>query len=100
VALKILAQDNDRHELDVLKRIKTATQSTPEHIINLLDYFEIGDEETHLCLVLEVMWQDAFKFCSGFSADDRVLLAKQISGHVLQGLESLQRLGVIHNGKF
>jgi serine/threonine protein kinase len=99
VVLKILAQNNDRHELEVLKSIKSAnTHSTNKYIVNLLDYFKI--RETHLCLVLEVMWQDALKFCLGFNPEDRVLLVRQISNHVLLGLESLHSLGIIHNGKF
>jgi hypothetical protein len=100
VALKILARDASRHELNVLRRITAASHGTSEQIINFLDHFEqLGDEGTHLCLVLEIMWQDAMSFCRGFSPEDRLLLVRQISGYLLQGLESLQTWGIIHNGK-
>src|SRR5437667_8724773 len=93
VALKMLARNDTGHELEVLKKIFAACHS--EHIVNLLDHFEQpGDGGTHLCLVLEVMWQDAPSFCKGFNPEDRYLLVRKISRYVLQGLDSLHTIGI------
>jgi len=100
VALEVLARDNNRHELTVQKRIRNATHGVNRYIVNLLDHFELeGDKGTYLCLVLEVMWQDASRFCRGFNPDERAVLTNWISRHILQGLEFLHTTGIIHNGE-
>ena len=39
------------------------------------------------------------RFCKGFESEDRIPLVRHISAHILSGLDSLQRMGIIHNGK-
>ena len=100
VALKVLARDNNRCELTVQKRILNATHDVSRYIVNLLDNFELeGDKGTCLRLVLEVMWQDASRFCRGFNPDKRVVLTQWISRHILQGLDFLHTTGIIHDGE-
>jgi hypothetical protein len=70
------------------------------YVVQLLDYFEhIGLNETHLCLILDLMWHDVFAFFSGFEDSVvQVALAKTVIIQAVHGLE-LQSCGVIHNGK-
>lgn len=96
VALKIMAHDADRRELHILERISGGS----EHITQLLDHFELaGPNGTHLCLVLEVMWQNVLGFLEGYSNEPALVpLVKKISKQVIQGLQYLQTMGIIHNG--
>ena len=100
MALKILAHNASRHELDVMKRIG-AYQNEPgaAHVIHLLDHFEQpGSAGAHLCLVLELMWQNAIDFCKGLDDDTRLAVVRQVSAQSLRGLEFLHECGIIHNG--
>jgi hypothetical protein len=73
VALKILKQAGaPRREFDILQKL---SESAPdgkysEHVIRLLYHFEHnGLEGAHLCLVFDLMWQDACAFIRGFHID-------------------------------
>jgi hypothetical protein len=99
VALKMLSRDSTRHELDVLLRIKRDTVH-PEGIAELLDDFVLVSREmvSYRCPVLEAMCQNG-SFCKGFPPEDRLVLTRHISWQLFQSLNSLKRLGIIHNGR-
>jgi serine/threonine protein kinase len=91
VALKILAKNAGHHEAKVMKRIRNISFKGPgaEYLIRLLDQFEQpGNGGTHLCLILELMWQDA----RSFNPDERILLVQQISKQVCRDLKSYEHL--------
>ena len=101
--MKVLAQDQGPHELDVMLRIRET--ALPEnqfaHIVRLLDHFQHkGETGTHLCLILELMWQDTQEFSKSFITESRISLAKRISEQVLKGVDVLHTCGIIHNGIF
>ena len=96
----MLSRDSSRRELDVLKKISRKTV-LPEGIVELLDDFVVISSQMvqYHCLVLEAMWQNAWYFCKGFQLEYRPLLTRHISCQLLQGLNSLKRMGIIHNGR-
>jgi serine/threonine-protein kinase SRPK3 len=104
VALKILARDTGRRELEIMLHIKTMSSKHPsgsESVLQLLDYFEFtGPNGAHLCLVVELTGSNVTSFFEGYRNDSkvRVSLTKIIAKHVLQGLRFLRECGVIHNG--
>jgi serine/threonine protein kinase len=74
-----------------------------EFVVQLLDHFEYtGPNGTHLCLVLELMWQDVWGFLEGYRHDAepeyRLPLVKRISRQLAEGLKFLHTCGVVHNG--
>ena len=71
-------------------------------MVQLLDHFEYtGPNGTHLCLVLELMWQDVESFLQGYrEAELRLQLTKRISKQLLRALDYLRICGIIHNGAF
>jgi serine/threonine protein kinase len=110
VALKVLSRDAPRNELETFRWIADNTLSFHgtnsetqynECVIGLLDSLGLVSRDgiRYRCLVLEAMWQDALSFCQGFDPEHRLVLSRYISLQVLRGLESLQKLGIIHNGK-
>jgi len=100
VALKIFAQSASRRELDVLLRLRDRSLEN-EHIVELLDHFElVGTNGKHLCLVLELMWQDTQEFMKGVvDAKARISVAKRMSSQILRGIDALHRCGITHNGQ-
>ena len=58
MALKVLAHGTGSPELEIMLRIKNASHLPgAENVIRLLDYFEhIRPNGSHLCLVLDLMW--------------------------------------------
>jgi len=103
VALKILAHGKGVRELNVMLRLKNClSHPGADNIVQLLDHFyHSGPNGTHLCLVLELMWQDLTVFMSQFNYKPvlRVSVAREISKQILEGVNFLQRRGAIHNGK-
>ena len=100
MALKILARDASRHELNVMKQIGTSRNDpNAARVVHLLDHFEQpGNAGTHLCLVLELMWQNAVEFCKGLDDNSRLRVVRRISTQTLQGVEFLHKCGIVHNG--
>jgi hypothetical protein len=69
----------------------------------MLDYFEHpGPKGAHLCVVMELMWQDLCAFMRGYFDDDeeRLPLVKEISKKCLECLSALHGCGIVHNGNF
>lgn len=98
MTLKILAKKSTRHELDVLKRV-AEDDHAKDCIIELLDDLKLSCEGfSYRCLVLETLWQQLTGFCQVFDPHELLLVTKHISCRILRGLESLNRLGIIHNG--
>ena len=64
VALKVLARDDTRHQLDVLKK---NSRRLLDHLEQPSHFEQPSHRGIHLCLVLEVMWRDALSFCRGFN---------------------------------
>ena len=102
VALKVLRHGYGRRELAVLQRLQQSQHLETEYVVQLLDYFEhFGRNGTHLCLVLELMWQDLMLFFQGYydNPGGRLRLVKPITKQILRGLESLHSTcGLVHNG--
>jgi serine/threonine-protein kinase SRPK3 len=106
VSLKILAHGASRRELEVMQKLAQVNPDHPtasSHVVQLLDHFEYQvTNGTHLCLVLELMWQDVQGFVEGYRDSDATLrfpVVKIIAKQVVEGLEYLHRSGVIHNGR-
>jgi len=99
--LKIFAQSASRRELDVLLRLRDRLLGN-EDIVELLDHFElVGTNGQHLCLVLELMWQDTQEFMNGvFDAKARISVARRMSSQILRGINGLHLCGITHNGQF
>jgi serine/threonine protein kinase len=101
VALKVLAHGASRHELEVMQRIGNQALAA-QHLVQVLDHFEYEDPNgTHLCLVMELMWQDVQGFMEGYrdsNAEVRFPVAKRIAYQVIKSSNFLQKSGVIHNG--
>lgn len=97
--MKVLALNASRHELDIMLRLKTHADSPlSKYVVQLLDSFE---HASHLCLVMELMWQNIHSFLEGYTDDaegHHLPLVRNISRQLLEGLEFLQDCGVIHNG--
>jgi serine/threonine-protein kinase SRPK3 len=79
-------------------------RSYPESIIKLLDHFEhAGPNGLHLCLVLELMWGDVGNMMGGLGSYDlpdiRKIVNKEVAKQVLNGLEVLAEMGIMHNGR-
>lgn len=91
--------------MDILKRIKESSSKDPAaaaFVLCLLDYFEhSGPNGTHLCLVLELMWQDVLGFLEGYrdlGVELRYPLVRKISKQLVQGLDFIHSCGILHNG--
>lgn len=98
MTLKILAKNRTRHELDVLKRVAEDDRAK-DCIIELLGDLKLSCEEfSYHCLVLETLWHPLRGFCQVFDPHELLLVTKYISCRILRGLESLNRLRIIHNG--
>ena len=100
VALKVHADKAGYRELKILQRICEKCPQ-PEHLIELLDHFELeGPNGRHLCLVIELMWSDLANFMGGQCnlPDIRIAVTREATKQVLKALETLGKLGVIHNG--
>lgn len=105
VALKVLALGASRRELEIMQRMTEVAQSQPglgENVVKLLDFFEQpGINGYHLCLVMELMWQDITGFMQSYGnckAEVTVPLTQTIARQALQGLEFLKQCNVVHNG--
>lgn len=71
------------------------------HVIKLLDHFEYrGENGMHLCLILELMWDNVSNFFQGYGADPNIRLAltKTVTKQLINGLKFMDKCGVIHNG--
>lgn len=105
MALKVLSHGTGSRELEIMLRIRDASPHPgAENVVQLLDYFEhIGPNGSHLCLVLELMWNTLSAFmgpyCEPYDSEMRLQLAKPISKQILTGLDFLHNsCGLIHNG--
>ena len=107
MALKVLALGASRRELEIMQRMADVdmTRNEPgfgENVIKLLDFFEQpGLNGSHLCLVMELMWQDIEGFMHSYrncEAEVLVPLTQSIARQTLQGLEFLKQCGIVHNG--
>jgi serine/threonine-protein kinase SRPK3 len=103
VAIKVLANDCGRRELEIMKRITNmaSLSAGADYVVQLLDDFEwTGPNGIHLFLVLELTGQDVYSLFEGYTDDSkvRVPLSKSIARQILRGLDFLQTCGVIHNG--
>ena len=93
--------------MEILERIKESSSKDPAaaaFVLGLLDHFEhSGPNGTHLCLVLELMWQDVWGFLEGYrdlGVETRYPLVRKISKQLVQGLNFIHSCGIIHNGLF
>jgi serine/threonine protein kinase len=103
VALKVLQQDRGQHELDIMKRITVMAESSGlvggRHVMRLLDSFEhVSESGTHLCLVLELMWQDALRFLDALRDELQIAEVKRMAQQILRGVKFLHTCGIMHNG--
>jgi serine/threonine protein kinase len=102
VALKVLENKANLHELAFMKRLqveKNRNLPGTENVVHLLDHFEHwSDDKSYPCLVIELMWQSALEFCRGFEDETRVQIVRHISKQILRGAEFLSNCGIIHNG--
>lgn len=67
----------------------------------MLDYFERPRPNgIHLCIVMELMWQDFHSSLQGYRCDGetRISLVKEMSRQTFECLYALHGCGVIHNG--
>src|SRR5579859_4586270 len=104
VALKVLAHGASAKEMDVIQTLKA--QASPasfnRHVVQLLDQFEYEDSNgLHICLVLELMWQNVQDFMEGYrdtEASIRFPLAKRVARQFSEAVKFLEDNGVIHNG--
>ena len=98
--MKIFAQSASRRELDVLLRLRERLLGN-EYIVELLDHFELaGTNGKHLCLVLELMWQNTQDLMKGVvDAKSRISVARRMSSQILRGIDALHRCGITHNGE-
>jgi hypothetical protein len=101
----VLANNADCREVEILERIKESSSKDPvaaAFVLGLLDHFEhSGPNGTHLCLVLELMWQDVLGFLEGYrdlGLEKRYPLVRKISKQLVQGLRFIHSCGIIHNG--
>ena len=65
VALKVLARDASRHELDIMQQIK-ASASSAKYTKYIVQLFESFEHSNYLCLVMELMSQDLTRFLEGY----------------------------------
>ena len=72
VALKVLALGASHREIEIMQRMADVdmTRSEPgfgENVVKLLDFFEQpGINGSHLCLVMELMWQNIEGFMHSY----------------------------------
>jgi serine/threonine-protein kinase SRPK3 len=102
VALKVMRLSAPRYELDISNRLQSF-RGTPasEYVVQTLDFFDHpGPNGAHLCIVMELMWQDVCTFLNGYYQDgeERFPLIKEISRKCLECLSALHECGIIHNG--
>ena len=102
MALKVLAHDADRRELEIMKRIAAFKYSQDsEFVVKLLDHFDhTGPNGEHLCLVLELAGESLeyfFARCFAF-APAPLNVIKRITDQTLRAIEFFQRLGFVHHG--
>lgn len=99
MALKVNADKAGYRELNVLLQLRN-TCSAPENIIKVLDHFEFsGQNGSHLCIVMELMWIDVGTFMGGqCSPEVKMSVGREIARQVLRGLEVLRSVGITHNG--
>ena len=103
VALKVLASNASRRELDIMKRLRESSLKSEgaKYVVQMLDHFEhIGPNGSHLCVVMELMWQDVLGFLEGYryELEQRLPLVKRLSEQIFEGLNYVHECGVIHNG--
>lgn len=89
-------------ELEVLRHMAShADHPFSSCVVQLLDHFEfVGPQEKHLCLVLELQWQDFVSFSRGYGREPemRLRLIKKVAKQLLHALDYLEACGVVHNG--
>jgi serine/threonine protein kinase len=104
VALKILKADisHKSRELSILLHMSKPKTNHPgkSHVVQLLDHFEHkGPNGLHLCLVFPIMLSDGEAMTvrekPRYSA-----YVREISKQILQGLEYIHELGLIHGGTY
>jgi serine/threonine-protein kinase SRPK3 len=102
--LKIVKADISlrSRELSILLHLSESDTEHPGkgHVLQLLDHFEHqGPNGLHLCLVFPVMLSDG----EVMTVRDRPRYSgyvREISKQILQGLEVIHSLGLIHGGTF
>ncbi|KAI5898763.1 kinase-like protein [Schizophyllum commune H4-8] len=114
VAIKVLTnevtalQGTVAYELDVLQRIRKASQSSVEvagfkQVLQLVDHFRVnGQYGDHLCLVTKVLGQDLLSVQRGYPGRRiPVPLVKHIARHMLRALAFVHdTCHVVHTGQF
>jgi serine/threonine-protein kinase SRPK3 len=88
--------------LDILQHLaRFADHPYSSHLVQLLDHFEcVGPDGRHICLVLELSWQDFGSFSQGYESelDNRLRLIKKITKQLIQALEYMNVSRIIHHG--
>jgi serine/threonine-protein kinase SRPK3 len=88
--------------LEILQRLaRFADHPYSSHVVQLLDHFEcVGPNGRHICLVLELSWQDFGSFSQGYERepDSRLRLTKKVTKQLIHALEYMDVCEIIHHG--
>jgi len=81
-------------------RIRACDTCDRSRIVELLDHFtHKGPNGVHVCMVFELMWVSVANFLGG--QEDwhlRLVIIRAVVKQALEGLRSLAKMGIIHNG--
>ena len=100
VALKVLARDASRHELDIMQQIKVSA-SPAKYTKYIVQLFESFEHSNYLCLVMELMSQDVTRFLEGYRDElkgPHIPVVKKLSRQILEALNFIHESGIVHNG--
>ena len=101
----VLNREHKLRELEVLQRLSSvAPDESYNHCASLLTHFVhpgIDDDKEHLCLVTELFSSSVQDVLEGLQGGFiPVPTVKLILRHVLLGITSLHKCGIVHTGMF